>query len=489
MSITLTKYHALIQSFPLAQARLGMFKSGRYSGFDTMIPGVSGSGIPIKISHAGSVIPPVDNNNQWGSAEGVVLTPHGVVIKSSDIVELGVAVGVLPPDPLQDSGIPIVPGDANAERTDVVYLEFQWIADDLGFDPFIGVIQGTNGGGIPALGNARTQVAIGYIIVKRGATTINDLTYIPAKVPALGGANLVTNYPELSNTYAQLNGLNDFTKYQRSVPKDINLTLDAGDYIILDYDSNFYNINCNNAIAAQFRGIRPAADKVYKEGTRLMLRFYNVGQGSAWGISSNGNPPGFTMPIGGLSDSLVNLVRQDSIYEMVLVPNKTWWFTNMITSFGSDIKFLREQVAALAANQINATAKVSVAPYNGTNNLPGDPGTFMSPFFSKAPVNTYTVKYRINAAGDLEISGQFQSVVMAGVVAYQQYFLTLPPGFNPNRTIGFTIQRQGMPAAGGSYWQTIPAYLGYGGVIYFVFPSIPTDPASLFINLVVSFAS
>lgn len=479
---TLTKYHALVQSFPLAAARLGMFKPGRYSGFDTMLAGVSGGGIPIKISHAGSVILPVDNSNQWGNPEGVVLTPHGVVIKIDDIIELNLAVGIMTPE-IQGEDAP-VPGATVLERTDVVYLEFQWISDDTGFTPFVGIIQGPQGGAIPSLGNARTQVILGYVLVPKGATTFSKLTYVPAKVPSLGGANIVNNYPELGNEFARLAGQNSFSKYQRVIPKDIPLTLDAGDFIVLDGDSNTYSLDCSSITTnsnLSIQGIRPGPNKVYEDGTRLLIHFYNLHYIVLWGLSANGQVPGFTFPFGGLvteTSYLVDkMVYPDGVYEFVKMPNKTWWVTNAPAKIGTAIKNLRVEVAQIQASIPQSSAKIFIPEY-GTN----QPGCLANSLFT----NTLVIaNHRVTMRkwhGDVELTGQLY--VNAGTAASPIHLLTLPNDLNPGRQIGFS-----------AYWKRdssfveIPCHLNYDGKINMYLPTASLTASWLYFNLVCSLPS
>lgn len=473
----LTKYHALIQSFPLSQARIGIMKAGRYCGFDTMEEGNTGEGIPVIITHDGAEITPVGSDNAYGDKEGVVLTPHGVVIKCTDEIELNVAIGGAPKSPSH----PVDVGDPMSfERIDVVYLEYEWLAEDIGFEPFVGLIQGSQGGGIPSLGNPETQVALGYITVANGANEFSELVYTPAKVPSLGGANIILNYPELGDVFAKLAGKNAFSKYQRVIPKSLDLSLDAGGYILLDESSNTYLINCNNTSGAEIYGIRPGAGLTYPDGVRLFLYFYNVGPRSFLAKSEDStNPPGFVFPDGGILRGDTFPLPNNTIIEFIKLPSRTWWATDMFPFVGSQVKTLQDQVTTLLANLVSYTPKNTVPEYSS-----GLTDAFKYSYFTNAGIpNNYKLKYRINRAGDLEISGQLFSLATTYPGSTVNLF-QLPDSYNPDRMVAFPVLRRRVSGT----WETLTGYLGPGGIVQINFGSTAGHEATLFINVQISFA-
>lgn len=472
----LTKYHALIQSFPLSQSRIGIMKEGRYCGFDTLIEGEIGDGIPVEIAHDGAEITPVSSGNTWGVKEGVVLTPHGVVIKCTDNAILDVALpgGITTPShPLS------VDDPLSYARIDLVYLEYEWIAGDVGFEPFVGIIQGTPGAGVPSLGDAQIQVALGYIYVANGATAFNGLLYVPLKVPSLGGANIILNYPELGDIFAKLAGKNAFSKYQRVIPISKDLSLDVDGYILLDEASNTYLINCNNVADCDIYGLRPGANFVYPDGVRIFLYFYNVGPRTYLYKSDNDQAPGFTFPDGGLLRGDSFPLPNNTVIEFIKLPSKTWWATDMFPFVGSQVKVLQDQVAILLANLVAHTPKQIVNEYNS-----GLDASFAYSYFTSMGIpSNYKLKYRIDRGGNLEISGQFfTTTALLGGTSVDLF--TLPIAYNPDRMVAFPVLRRRI----NNSWENLSGYIGPSGTVQINFGSTLCPEASIFINVQVSFA-
>lgn len=443
-----------------------MFKSGRYSGFDTMVEGITGSGIPIKINHTGSVIAPVGSDNKWGDPEGVVLTPHGVVIKDTSEIELDIAVGT------------------GTIRTDVVYLEYQWEDDPVGFEPFVAVIQGADGGAIPPLGNEQTQVILGYIHVTATATTIAHLTYVPAKVPSLGGANIIDNYPELGETFAALAAHNTFTKYQTVTPTSITLALEDNGYLLLDDTSNTFLVNCSNTPSVGIQGLVPGDHLEFEVGTRITIMFHNVGAGSKLYWTQNGRVPGFVFTGNGLfgytGGTYINLRNYD-LFEFILLPNATWWAISMPSSVGYEVRILKEQMAVVMAAQGTPTAKITV-PENGS----GLAGRFAQTFFSNTPIpDDSNLKYRIDSTGSLELSGVW-AISATTALSTEILVLTLPPTVNPGRDLYFSVTWRITSTLN---MAVLPARIDSSGNVYVLMASVSLPNSTMAMNLRLSLSA
>lgn len=250
-----TSYQDYINSFPLSTERVGILMPGRYCGFDTMISRAAAGDIPITLQHSLTGVLPSDPTNTLGTVRGTILSPHGTIIT-------------------EDADIPLVlsHNHLDSQRIDILYLEFIWADTNPGNTPTVSILQGIAGSGEPLLPTPGSQVIIGKFYLAGNTTTIAGVTYIPEKVPFLGGANLVENFPELDNRYAKLEVPNTFqTANYFSVDA---VTVDSGT-IELPETANTFRITGNGEQLA-ITSICRAGHVAFPLGTQIALLFENI---------------------------------------------------------------------------------------------------------------------------------------------------------------------------------------------------------------------
>ncbi len=188
-------YQRPVDSFDENRRLLGILQPGRIRGFDGI---ASFSGLGAVIGHSGTGIVQTNANNvaQTGPV-GVWVAPIGTIVQETGNL----------------ASITFTTNAGNAaERIDAVYGEHQWLASIGGQAAVYGVAQGAAGGPVkPTVSNPKIQVILGYMHIPANATTLAAATWEPALVPMLGGADLITNHPELDTRYARLAFVNRFT--------------------------------------------------------------------------------------------------------------------------------------------------------------------------------------------------------------------------------------------------------------------------------------
>ena len=425
----LTKYHADVQSFPLSSARIGMFASGRYTGFDQITAGSGDTGIPIVLVNSNASLQQTKNDNTADDHQGTVLTPHGVVISSTDTIPLNIAKN-------QDGWSENGPVPINGDRYDLIYLEYWWADADPGNDPFVAVIQGARGTGVPSLSMPLVQVALGVVKVPYGAGSFSELTYTPSIIPYFGGASIVANDPELDARYARLLAPNSLHGTQNTTP--YNLTVSpSGNYSLhlTKANGNIFTIDCGGAIINLWELSIIGSDFV--PGTRLTLYFKNVSNSSRFLMSTDGYRGGFIWN-SGLVGTPYYPIRNGMCYEVELqVTPGPWRIVNAFDYLSYIVGGLRTNVDALMAGYVAPTPFRQV-PESGS----GYGDDFNQAFSSVGASSGERLRYRMNKGGDLEITGQFRPVVQKlhpGPV-WEKVF-TLLPDYNPGRTIVIEAQR------------------------------------------------
>lgn len=161
-----TTYQSDVLSFELREAMLGILNPGRYSGYLVMASNgtPSGGSIPIKLQHTGGVQKLPKGGSSLDPAIGVVVTTQGGIIHEDQEVTLSVT---------DNSG----GGDV---KYSLIYLEHTYQDGVEGDNPAIyGVINGTAGGGVPALTSAYKRCIIGVVEMPAGATAFAQLIWDP----------------------------------------------------------------------------------------------------------------------------------------------------------------------------------------------------------------------------------------------------------------------------------------------------------------------
>lgn len=427
----LTQYHAEVKSFPLSQARVGLMKPGRYSGFDLMSAGTNVVGIPIKIGPSSSSIRSVGSDNTLNPLESSVLTNHGVVIKTPDSAQLSIT--------------------ANAtlhDRHDTIYLEYLWEDSETPSAPFIGVIEGSlyasdsNLWGIPNLTFAPaltlvTQTRLGVVFVPAGATVIGQLQYFPDVCPLVGDSSLLDYHDELDLRYAQIAHANHFLGTQSVAPLQIDYDTTAETVIYTGGSTNALYIK-NNWKAFTLTGIEQTPGVPHEYGTRLTIFFYDIGSGSRFKRSENGHPPGFDYNTQGIFGGSYFPIPNACMFEVILDLDGTWRIINAIDSFGGKIKTIWDNMDLLLHRTSDPTTYQTVAESNSASAM-----KFTDYFTSAGNGNWITsdrLKVGINRAGLLEITGGFGTAYIPAN-GWLTVF-TLPASTNFQRKLQGQIYRE-----------------------------------------------
>lgn len=314
MEKVLITYQAPVDSYPLNQARAGMMGPGRYTGFDELTVISSGAGFSGTLKSSVDTLMAIDENNQILDPQGVLMTPHGVVIKSSEEYILAIS---------QNSTLDI--------RKDIIYCEYSWVETEGGGSMLWGIIQGTENGVIPELSSSNIQTRVGVITIPKNATA-GDITYTPDPVPLPGGVDLFENFPELEGTFAKLNASNHFTKVQSFNFEYRELEMDEDNGIILGDGANYFNMpGLHQNVTIKNFVIAPGVQ--FSPGTRIGIYFYNTGLDSNFAPSSNSTSEGYHIimsHVTGISNPnyLHNIDRTGDYYEFVLDNWKTWHCVN-----------------------------------------------------------------------------------------------------------------------------------------------------------------
>lgn len=162
-----TNYKASVESFPLGEEKIGLFKPGRYNGFDVM---TTNDNITLNISHAG-IITKSDPLGNAINVYGALITPTGLVIHQEGDIQ----VNLPPTSPPTD--------DQPKKRKYILVCEHNYQAVKGGVPASYFIIANPEfGDGIPELGDKTTQVILG--IITRNYDT-NELTYEKKQAPLL----------------------------------------------------------------------------------------------------------------------------------------------------------------------------------------------------------------------------------------------------------------------------------------------------------------
>lgn len=153
-----TTYKASVNSFPLGEQHIGVFKPGRYNGFDSM---TTEDNITITLAHTG-VIKKTTNQDTQVSLFGVVVMPTGIIIHEEGAITL-----TMPNDTAPTIGQP-------QTRKFAVVCEHNYQQVKGGANANYILIAGNLGTTVPALTNPKSQVLLGVITKDY---TNNTLTY------------------------------------------------------------------------------------------------------------------------------------------------------------------------------------------------------------------------------------------------------------------------------------------------------------------------
>ena len=161
-------YKASVDSFPLGEQHLGVFKPGRFNGFDVM---ETIDNISLSFTHSGKIVK-ADANGNGIAVYGVVITPTGTVIHQEDSIQVNLPANTNPP-----TGEPQF-------RTFILICEHNYQAVKGGVQASYYLVANPEGGKDPIpLPDNRSQVILG-VVTKDYYT--NALTYTKSLVPILG---------------------------------------------------------------------------------------------------------------------------------------------------------------------------------------------------------------------------------------------------------------------------------------------------------------
>lgn len=408
-----TTYQAPVNSFPLSEARIGVMRAGRYSGFDLMTAGSGAGDIPIVIGHSPSTIPNITSTNTEGDLEGAILTPQGVIIKASETFPL-----------------PLSNNSSLTIRYDIVYLQYTWADDILGGDALVGIIEGTVNGVIPSL-TSITQVVLGIISVPQGAT-YSSLVYTPSQVPLLGGVNIITNFPELDDRFARLNYPNRFTKTQSDNISVIPLVMDGHGHIIIGESGNTLKLTGDSVTDYIVKGFIPESGREFSEGTHIRVAFDSPGISSVFSSipSTTGQSINFDYFYPEVEYGQEVSFSTGQLWEFVLFPNKKWYIINAASILYRDYLSLATTLNLLQSS-LTGGSWVRVQE-NGSTGI-----QFTTGFTSFGYNNTSALRYRLGLANSLDITGNFDVAEDMGFDVTEIF--ELPLSHRPSRSLPFTI--------------------------------------------------
>ncbi len=167
---TFINYKDETKSYELGEKHIGMFKPGRYSGFDQM---TTGGGMVIKIGHLGK-LPKTNLDKTQTLNFGALLLPSGTVLHEDTDITLTVAVNT---------------GNSNI-RYDWVIVEHLYEQILNGTPGIYSIIQGPTDGTEPSLVDASKQILIGKLMIIPEGNEFVDMTYTPELIPFLGDNTL-----------------------------------------------------------------------------------------------------------------------------------------------------------------------------------------------------------------------------------------------------------------------------------------------------------
>lgn len=203
-----TTFRAAVESFPLGEQNVGLFKPGRYSGFDVMEQSLSG-GLSIEIKHSGTINKTQNDGNQ-APAYGSILMPTGIIIHDDDTLKFNVQSNT---------------GNLN-QRIDWLICENEYQAVEGGTPAFYSIIQGPNDGTEPVIPDPTKQILIGKLKIEAGSSSYTGLTYEPSIANLPGDLtyqqltsiiNNVVVFPDATNTIKGIAMLATFAELEAGV--------------------------------------------------------------------------------------------------------------------------------------------------------------------------------------------------------------------------------------------------------------------------------
>lgn len=189
MQKRLRNFEHEILSFEHNLFNLGMHNSGRYCGFDTLVPVGSAPTLTFNLTHVESGITYKDVTNAIKGPVGVLLTPQGTII-------------------MEDAAVGNFTIDTNAGNTetryDMVVCTHSQVQNSGGQDGVYTIIKGPLSSPIlPILLDALKQTIVGVLEIPAGAADISDCTWRKMKSPDSGDGE-----------DARLHEVNIFDKFQ-----------------------------------------------------------------------------------------------------------------------------------------------------------------------------------------------------------------------------------------------------------------------------------
>lgn len=203
-----TTFRAAVESFPLGEQNVGLFKPGRYSGFDVMEQSLSG-GLSIEIKHSGTINKTQNDGNQ-APAYGSILMPTGIIIHDDETLKFNVQSNT---------------GNLN-QRIDWLICENEYQAVEGGTPAFYSIIQGPNDGTEPVIPDTTKQILIGKLKIEAGSSSYTGLTYEPSIANLPGDltyqqlTNIINNvvvFPDATNTIKGIAMLATFAELEAGV--------------------------------------------------------------------------------------------------------------------------------------------------------------------------------------------------------------------------------------------------------------------------------
>jgi hypothetical protein len=159
-------YKDEILSFPLVEKHMGIFKPGRYSGFNEL---ATVNDLIITLNHSAKGKKTLANGDQVINF-GSFITPNGTVIHQEGGIDLTIANNA---------------SNANT-RTDYIVADHTFEEIQGGSQATFSIIQGPNGGEEPTLSDDSVQVLLAKITIKPYGSAFIDLTLIEVQTPSLG---------------------------------------------------------------------------------------------------------------------------------------------------------------------------------------------------------------------------------------------------------------------------------------------------------------
>lgn len=176
-------YKAPVDSFPINESRMGLFKKGRYNGFDTM---TTKGALDINIGHSG-MYRKTNTNNGFAPAFGAIIFGTGIIIHEDSPIDLTVE---------SNSG-------NNHLRVDIIIAQNNYDNVVGGTPVTYSIIKGPMGGGNVKWSPAPNQVVIGRIYIEPNGFNYNQIRYEKDKAPLPGDLDY-TELETLVNTYIDI---------------------------------------------------------------------------------------------------------------------------------------------------------------------------------------------------------------------------------------------------------------------------------------------